>query len=383
MEIEGLTKWLGEPAQPGATVTINGKNHATPSLRHPLTAKSPLWMLTKEPILNDLVIKLQGVRLALQKSPEQAIEIEFSRAYLEQVRQAFAKMILSGEETLHRLSQLLCHTLLLSYQMHSVVIGEVSRTKERFTVTQGLSANDLCSTTDIDLGTRQLNKLRFFDGQDWSTPNLIANMVEYQPTETNPYAIHKIISRIKAEEEIWNKVVDEIFDLDSIVVRDKKLRHLSRYVKDVFGLKVIVGELSDIHQVQAELMELTWPDEMLQRFGIEPNQSTRQLTVTEVKDYTQLGQRKNSGWEAMKSVIHWSNKMFEIQIQPLANFMREREFLTKESHVSFKANRERVRNQVAQQIPLFGFYQKLLQWLFLTPTAPAPVHNKIILLLVD
>ena len=49
-----------------------------------------------------------------------------------------------------------------------------------------------------------------------------------------------MISRIKAEEEIWNKVCDEIFRIDELLERDKKLRALSRYVKDVFGVKVVV-----------------------------------------------------------------------------------------------------------------------------------------------
>src|SRR6185436_6881166 len=108
-------------------------------------------------------------------------------------------------------------------------------------------------------------KLRFFDGRDWSKANLVANMVDYQPTEVNVYSIHKIISRIKAEQEIWNKVVDEIFDLDSIVVRDKKLQHLSRYVKDVFGIKIIVGNLDDVYKIHMALVELTWPDVSLEK----------------------------------------------------------------------------------------------------------------------
>ena len=47
--------------------------------------------------------------------------------------------------------------------------------------------------------------------------------------------------RIKAEEEIWNKVVDEIFEVDSLVERDKELRHLSRYVKKFPGRHVRIA----------------------------------------------------------------------------------------------------------------------------------------------
>ncbi len=50
-------------------------------------------------------------------------------------------------------------------------------------------------------------------------------MVEYLPTEPNPWNIYRLHTRIKAEEAIWNKVVDEIFELDRLVRQDKALRH--------------------------------------------------------------------------------------------------------------------------------------------------------------
>lgn len=347
------------------------------------TPDSPLWMVTTEPILNELFIQLQQLWRELMEHPMAHHELQLSRSHLEEARLAFANMILHGEEKLHRLCQLICDSFVTSYQMQSVVIGEVESTKERFTVTQSVSAQDLYITTDIDLGKRQLSKLRVFDGRNWSTANLVANMVDYQPTEVNPYNIHKIISRIKAEQEIWNKVVDEIFDLDSIVVRDKQLRHLSRYVKDVFGIKIVVGNLDDVHKVHLALMDLTWPDEALSKFEIEPTPENRGLHFVEVKDYLTPSRQKHTGWEALKCVVRWSDKTVEIQIQPLGNFLYERELLTQESHTSFRANREQVRNQVAEQIPLFRFYRDLLRWLFLYPDEPPPVYPGVTLSLVD
>eukprot|EP00960_Hanusia_phi_P036016 752096-Hanusia_phi.AAC.5 len=62
------------------------------------------------------------------------------------------------------------------------------------------------------------------------------------------------------------KVVDEIFEIDNIVKREKQLRHLSRccvqvavtllklefrFVKDVFGLKIVVGD--------EEQVRISWP----------------------------------------------------------------------------------------------------------------------------
>jgi hypothetical protein len=344
---------------------------------------SPLWMVTQEPLLNEMVLDLKRLAGKVIQDPGFRCELRFSKAYLTEVNEAFHHMILRGEERLHQLSGLICEDLLSSFQMESVVIGEVESTGERFTLTQNLSEDDLYATTDIDLGNRQLGKLQFYDGKAWSRASLVANVVEYQPTEPNRYHIHRVISRIKAEEELWNKVVDEIFDLDRLVHRDKKLRHLSRYVKDIFGLKIVVGDAADAYDVQRRLEACAWPAEKLLRIGIEPGEASCQLDVIEVKDYLQQDQRKQSGWAAVKSVVYWCDKTFEIQIQPLRNFLRERERLTKESHTSFKSRRERVRDEVAGKFPVFGFYRDLLRWLFLRSEGVPPAYPGITVVLVD
>ena len=70
-------------------------------------------------------------------------------------------------------------------------------------------------------------------------------------------------------------------------------------------------------------------------------------------------------------------------MQPLSNFLHERERLTRESHQGFKATRERIRDEVAQRIPLFGFYRALLKWLLLDPTGEPPTHEGVEVLLGD
>jgi hypothetical protein len=96
-----------------------------------------------------------------------------------------------------------------------------------------------------------------------------------------------------------------------------------------------------------------------------------------VKDYLNSRGRKRSGWQAIKSVVRWHGKTFEIQIQPLRNFLHEREQLTTESHSGFKAQREQVRDEIAKQIPLFGFYRDLLQWLFADGDGKPPTFKGI------
>lgn len=348
----------------------------------PPTSHSPLWMVTTEPLLNQLVSELQRLRRAIDEQPEVQHELCFSRAGLNAVRAAFALMIRHGEEQVHSLAQLLCATWLTSFQVQSVVIGEVEATSERFTLAQTIAPNEVYTTTDLDLGNRQLNKLQFRTESGWSRALLIANSVDYQPTEPNRYAIHRISTRIKAEEEIWNKVVDEIFDLDALVRRDKKLRHLSRYVKDVFGIKIVVGSVADAYRTHQALKDLHWAEAELVAQRIEPCAATSRLDFVEIKDYLGAGQHKRSGWRALKSVVQWADKTIEIQIQPLYNFLHEREVLTRESHTSFKAHREQARDQVAAQVPLFRFYRDLLVWVFRTPAAPPPVHEGITVRLV-
>jgi ppGpp synthetase/RelA/SpoT-type nucleotidyltranferase len=197
-------------------------------------------------------------------------------------------------------------------------------------------------------------------------------MVEYQPTAPNDFGVFKLISRIKAEEELWNKVVDEIFGLDSLVKRDKQLRHLSHYVKDIFGIKIVVGSPAEATALHNYLTELSWSDEVLHNLGAQVSSETASLDFVETKNYL-TDHEKGSGWEAIKSVVLWNARMFEIQIQPLANFWSEREYLTRESHAGFKSRREDVRLHVAERIPLFRFYQSLLRWLFQNPEAAAPV----------
>ncbi|MCS6912719.1 MAG: hypothetical protein RMK29_21555 [Myxococcales bacterium] len=345
---------------------------------------SPLWMVTQEPELNQLVAYLVRKRTELQERPGVPQTMTFSRARLEQVRAAFARMIRSGEARLHQLSELLCrHFCPQGVERNSLVVGAIEGSGERFTLQQRLSRQDLYAHTDRDLGHRLIERLRFVSDQGYQRATLVANFVEYLPQAENPFGIHRIISRIKAEEELWNKVADEIFDLDDLVRRDKKLCHLSRYVKDVFGIKVVVGDSRAVRRLQAELERLRFSDAQLAEVAAPCDETTRRLAIIEVKNYLGRDQRKQSGWQALKSVVCWGDGAFEVQIQPLVNYHRELERLTRESHTSFKERRDRLRDEVAAQYPLFAFYRDLLRWLFLTPSASPPSFPGVELRLLD
>ena len=269
-------------------------------------SSSPLWLVINEPDVNELVGYLDEMRRRVEASPNETHCFEFSRPRLADVRTAFARMIRHGEAQLHKVCELLCETFLDStYTLQSVVIGEVETTKERFTLVKSISPSELYSQTDLDLGTRQLRKLRYHDGGVWGRASLVANVVEYQPAGMNEWGIHKVISRIKAEEQIWNKVVDSIFDFDRLVNADKQLRHLGGFVKDVFGVKVVVGDATAVRALHKALLKLEWNPQALQKHGIPVADRTSRLQFIEVKDYMAERGRKETGWEAIKSVFNW------------------------------------------------------------------------------
>jgi len=145
---------------------------------------------------------------------------------------------------------------------------------------KSISPADLYSQTDLDLGTRQLRRLRYHDGGAWSRAGLVANVVEYQPAGMNKWGIHKVISRIKAEEQIWNKVVDSIFGFDTLVNADKQLRHLGRFVKDVFGVKAVVSDPERARALHAALQRGAWTSSILEAHGVPISDVTARMRGT-------------------------------------------------------------------------------------------------------
>ncbi len=345
-------------------------------------ADSPLWMVSQAPGLNALVGALQQHRRALVEGGADG-RLAFSRAEVVKARAEFSDMIRRGERELHLLASLLAERFLGTVQRRSVVIGEIERTRERFTIAVDVTEAEVIGTTDIDLGNRVLARLAIADQRGWLRASLISNVVEYEANAPNAHSVYRLLTRIKAEEELWNKVADEIFELDRLVLKDKQLRHLGRYVKDVFGVKVVVGTAEDAERLQGLLQTVRFDDAQLAARQLPVDEEHRALRFLEVKNYLEKESRKRSGWTAMKSVVAWGGRTFEVQVQPLSNFLHERERLTRESHASFKSTRERVRDEIAARMPLFGFYRALLRWLFVDPSAEPPVHEGVEVVLTD
>lgn len=332
---------------------------------------SPLRLVTRDPAVHGLIRTLSEARDRILAAPDGPHVLRFSRAHLVDVRDGFNASIRRGESTLHRLCAALVAELMDGRcDKKSVVIAETPNTRERVRIEHQISDEALYGLTDLALGMSVLERVRFREGAHWVEPRLIANFVEYLPLRAGDPVIHKIVSRIKAEEEVWNKVVDEIFDLDALVKRDKQLSRYSRFVKDVFGVKIVVGNESDATRVHRWLVEACEDPEVFRDIGAgEP------VRLIETKDY--LGDAKKSGWAALKSVVTAGGQTLEVQIQPLDNHVQELQRLTEQSHDAFKARRENLRDEVARNVPLFGYYQQLLRWMFSRPDDPAPQSENV------
>ena len=342
--------------------------------------QSPLWMVTRQPSVNRLVRYLDQQRVKILEANGRPQRLEFSRRRLDDVRSSFARTLLVGEARLHHLCELLADALLDSrFRLRSTVVARDPSTDRRFTLVRDLTRDELYTRNDLDLGTAQLDSLCIGDASDATRAELVANFVEYEALATNPAGALRLISRIKAEEEIWNKVVDEIFGLDQLVRRDKQLRHLSPFVKDVFGIKIVVADDERPRKLQIALENLLWDQETLERHGLGHLEGANELAFLEVKDYLSQPHRKASGWQAIKSVARWSGLHLEIQIQSLRNHHLERSAITSESHEAFKARREALRQQVAERVPLFGFYRDLLHWLFCSPDGDPPSFDSVVI----
>ena len=97
-------------------------------LPHTLTARehataSPLWLVSNEPLVNDLVEYLDAMRRDIEAAPNRRHTFEFSRSTLQDVRAAFARLIRHGEGRLHRFCELACDTFFDGrYALQSVAV---------------------------------------------------------------------------------------------------------------------------------------------------------------------------------------------------------------------------------------------------------------------
>jgi len=120
---------------------------------------------------------------------------------------------------------------------------------------------------------------------------------------------------------LWNKVADELFALDELVARDKHLRQYSKFIKDIFGIKIVCEDDETCQKVYQALQNMSTQDTDFEPVG----ESKHLLEFVETKDYLNCepAKMKKTGWRAIKSVVLWQERLFEIQLQPLTNYYLE------------------------------------------------------------
>ena len=342
--------------------------------------QSPLLMAMHDPVLHDFISFLAEKKAEQEADPAKHLRIELDRQQILNVRESFRQNILDGERHLHILSHLLASIVLQGeFELHSNVIGVLpgDEVEDRpFLIRERITRETLFSVMDIDLGNQMLDNFRYKKGTDWVPLHLSANFIEYLPAGRLDTGINRLTSRVKAEEELWNKVTDELFMIDQLVSRDKHLRRYSKFVKDIFGIKIVCDDDQACLRVHEQLKQVTvagkdWEmlDELafvaLPANGGSPTDEL--LEFVETKNYLTCdpSERKKTGWRAIKSVVKWHDRLFEIQVQPLANYYLEIDHMAGPSHRSFKLNRDSMRDEVARLIPLYGFYRDLLRMLFM------------------
>ena len=350
-------------------------------------------MAMHDPVLHKFIAYLGEKKAEQEANPEQRVNIELSREFITSVRESFRENILDGERQLHNLSHLLSSVLLEGeFELHSNVIGVLPGDEERpFLIRERIAQETLFSVTDIDLGNQMLDNFRYKLGKSWVPLTLSANFVEYLPLGRPDTGVNRLTSRVKAEEELWNKVTDEIFMIDDLVSRDKHLRRYSKYVKDIFGVKIVCDNEETCMKVHDKLHSLTYGDMHREHLGWIQNltlsanddMSANLLNFLETKNYLTCApeEMKKTGWKALKSVAKWNGRLFEIQVQPLSNYYLELDHMSGPSHNSFKLKRDDLRNEVAERIPLYGFYRDLLKMLFLEEDVSFEAHNASVVIL--
>jgi hypothetical protein len=342
-------------------------------------------MAMHDPVLHQFITYLAEKKAEQADRPEVHTTIEVPRALIAGVRESFRKNILDGERHLHLLSHLLSSLLLEGqFELHSHVIGLLPGEGERpFMIRERITRETLFSKMDIDLGNHLLDNFRYRQGRSWVPLELSANFVEYIPLRRPRSGVNRLTSRVKAEEELWNKVTDELFLLDELVNTDKHLKQYSKYIKDVFGIKIVCEDDMTCLAVHNQIREFRMRDcPPLDEWhtniplNVRPSHA-RLLEFIETKDYLMCdpSQMKKTGWRALKSVVRWHDRLFEIQVQPLGNYYLELDHMSGPSHRSFKLGRDAMRSDVSRHVPLYGFYRDLLKKLFVE-TDPSFQHDR-------
>lgn len=355
----------GRPRLPGTPPTTIGGTPLGPS---------PLALMVRDAetqrVLNALAGQLEALRRATSDGRVPPV-LTLLRADIDHVRRQWEAEVLRGEHRLYALGILLARELLGTRRLQLVARIVASPAKEtgaaRLVIEETLTREELERYTDHSLANRIARRYRYRRGHRKPFGKLVirASFLEIRPLEAAPGALGiRVMTRVKVDEQVWNKVCDAFFDIDAIVARDKLLNRSSKYIKDVFGIKVLTADREASYRVHKRLETLEFRADDLLDLGAADAPPSMQLM--ESKDYMALPpeQKKQTGWEALKNVYRWDGHVFEVQIQTEANYYLEASDLSDTSHRTFEMQRTALREALDARVPHYREFRDVLKVLF-------------------
>jgi len=302
--------------------------------------------------------------------------LQIARDEIDNCRNTWETGVLSGEHHLYDFATLIAHALTGTTHIQLVARVVMGRKEEeegpgsqRIVIEETITRENLKRVTDYSLAQRIARRYRYRASHDQPFGVLYprASFLELWPLSTAEDApATRVLTRVKTNDQIWNKVCDALFAVDSLVQRNKILNPGSKYIKDVFGVKVLTPRRPDSYRVDEILGSINWTPRQLQEIGLKPSVDLLKLELVERKDYLGVpqDQKKRTGWEAIKNVYRWGTQLFEVQIQTEANYFLEALHLTDTSHRTFEMQRRQMRRELEKVVPHYADYRRLLKLLF-------------------
>ncbi len=326
-------------------------------------------------LLASLSSHLDALREATRQGRPPPV-LELARSEIENCRNTWEAGVLSGEHHLYDFATLVAQRLVGTTQIQlvaRVVMGQKEEDEgpgsQRIVIEETITRENLKRVTDYTLAQRIARRYRYRASHDQPFGVLYprASFLELWPLDTaEDSPATRVLTRVKTNDQIWNKVCDALFAVDTLLQRNKILNNDSKYIKDVFGVKVLTPRKVDSYRVDAELAAMTFAPSELEELGVTVEPSLLKLELIEHKDYLALppAQKKQTGWEAIKNVYRWGNQLFEVQIQTEANYYLEALHLTDTSHRTFEMKRRQMRRGLEKVVPHYADYRRLLKLLF-------------------
>jgi hypothetical protein len=288
---------------------------------------SPLELIVRDERVNRIV---RRIRDSLDRSePLESLGIALSPNEIRGIQTAFHEALRTGEHTLYRFVRSLAEMYYPGKPVEveaTVLARPVRRPREVAFIQRRLRMEEVLGVRDHALAARILDEIT--GGK--RTLRVAASSLRWFPSGGAPpgSAVLEIVSRVKATEDICSKIADEIFRLSEAFRRDKITNRLSRYLKDIYGAKVVCATVPDCYRVSREIQE------------------REDVTSLEVKDY--IERPKASGFQCLKLVVLHHGVPLEAQI--LTQEMRTREMMFPEtSHRTYKEKRERLRERLGPE----------------------------------